>query len=339
MVQGIVASAQPHSGDNKKKKRKPAKNKDKKKNKTSTTVTTSSTTKSATKTTPRATQKSTPRRTTRRSTTKGTTRRSATKRTTRRSTTKGTTKSKTKTTTSRTTTTTTTTTSTTTTTTTTTTPTTTNINDLFEVNLFNDIKPWTFQESDSGVSNTNNKAEASPDPFGDIFDLSSLRPQSPFVSNTNKNKLADQGATTARISTSTTKRSTINIDGFVIGNPVGLVTTTTPRTTVAPAWSWSDGGAAGESGENLQPSLKTDATAAAASSPSPTSPATTTTQETTTKLLSSWYQDLFADLLAANSKTPKATPRPRPSTAPPGHGRGSHRDKCGGWRGSRSSGP
>ena len=103
----------------------------------------------------------------------------------------------------------------------------------------------------------------------------------------------------------------------MIGNPVGLVTTTTPRTTVAPAWSWSDGGAAGESGENLQPSLKTDATAAAASSPSPTSPATTTTQETTTKLLSSWYQDLFADLLAANSKTTKATPRPRPSTAPP----------------------
>ena len=101
----------------------------------------------------------------------------------------------------------------------------------------------------------------------------------------------------------------------MIGNPVGLVTspTTTPRTTVAPAWSWSDGGAAGESGENLQPSLKTDATAAAASSPSPT----TTTQETTTKLLSSWYQDLFADLLAANSKTTKATPRPRPSTAPP----------------------
>ena len=45
---------------------------------------------------------------------------------------------------------------------------------------------------------------------------------------------------------------------------------------------------------------------------------TTTTQETTTKLFSSFYQDLFANLIAANSKTSEKPSPATPPTPPPG---------------------
>ena len=137
----------------------------------------------------------------------------------------------------------------------------------------------------------------------------------------------------------TTTRSTINIDGFNIGNPLGFTststttssttsstsTTTTTRKAVAPAgssWTWTDADNQQPQEESSEKSpevpevpgvpgvpLSIDLSNLITVNADKTDPASfTTTETTTTESLSDWYQDFFSNLLAANEKkNPRTT--------------------------------
>lgn len=168
-----------------------------------------------------------------------------------------------------------------------------------------------------------------------MFDVSQLKPQSPFVSNKSKLKLKesstkkpeagsgsgnfnvilDPNKLLARPLAETTPRTIINIDGFNIGNPLGFSSSTTRRTTAkttlspADSWSWTDvesqqGDAEGESLDK-SPSVPE---AIDLSNLITVTAEQTTTDTTTTESLSDWYQDFFSNLLAANEKkNPRST--------------------------------
>merc|ERR1719295_2433839 len=67
--------------------------------------------------------------------------------------------------------------------------------ELFELNLFADIKPWTYTDTDQVTETASDVADtldiSDEDPFSNMFDLSMLRPQSPFISDRNKVEMSE----------------------------------------------------------------------------------------------------------------------------------------------------
>ena len=124
--------------------------------------------------------------------------------------------------------------------------------DLFEINLFSDIKPWKYVEEPSPSDDSVDTIDNEPDPFEDMFDLSMLKPQSPFLAGTSnldttemklqndKNKSlesvgnltikddttpmtssTESSITTTPTTRSTTLRTTARmkvVNGFIVGN-------------------------------------------------------------------------------------------------------------------------
>ena len=126
----------------------------------------------------------------------------------------------------------------------------------------------------------------------------------------------------------TTTRSTINIDGFNIGNPLGFTSTTTsttPTTSITTStrkavvpgdssWSWTDPDKQEEESLEKSPGLPqsidlSNLIIVNADRTDPPRSTVTTPETTTTESLSDWYQDFFSNLLAANEKK-----NPRKST-------------------------
>ena len=108
---------------------------------------------------------------------------------------------------------------------------------MFEVNLFDDIRPWRFEEDitiTTGEPSTTIKKET--DPF--LLDLSMLKPQSPFISNKNKNDLDSNKSDKTKDVNEKTDKPNEQIDNLFYSDlnldPINIFITSKPVTEISP---------------------------------------------------------------------------------------------------------